>query len=166
MSIGELTAIEEIKTVKAKYFYAVDTKDWDLLASLFTADATMDFSGEADLAAAGGSGSVVASDSWTFTGGEAFAGWVESVCADIVTVHVGHDPIISLTDERSATAVWPLADRLETGDEVFLGFGHYHDEYLRTDGGWLIARTVLKRIAGVRQRRDVVLLPTGSPVAR
>src|SRR3546814_14020665 len=38
-----LLAINEIKSLKARYFRFVDTKDWVGLATLFTPDATMFF---------------------------------------------------------------------------------------------------------------------------
>jgi SnoaL-like domain len=165
MNVEELTAIEEIKRVKARYFYGVDTKDWDLCASLFTSDATIDFSSQAEFAAEGASGAAsVQSESWTFTGGDEFAAWVGPRLQDVVSVHNGHDPIVTLADEGTAAAIWPMSDRLETRSEVCLGFGYYHDQYRRIDDGWLMSGLVLTRLVGVREPREAARLPKDSPV--
>ena len=47
MKVEDLTAIEEIRSLKARYFRYMDTMDWESFAELFSADATMDTSGEA-----------------------------------------------------------------------------------------------------------------------
>ena len=45
-SMQRLTDIEEITQLKAKYFRAVDTKDWDLFANeVLTEDAHFDMEG-------------------------------------------------------------------------------------------------------------------------
>jgi len=46
-AIERLVAIEQITRLKAAYFRYMDTKDWQAFADQFTADATMDVSGEA-----------------------------------------------------------------------------------------------------------------------
>src|ERR1019366_1253533 len=40
-----LIAIEEIKQLKARYFRYVDTKEWELLRTVFTHDCTFGFEG-------------------------------------------------------------------------------------------------------------------------
>src|SRR5438270_1651984 len=43
--LNRLLAVEEIKQLKARYFRSIDTKDWAGLASVFTADATLESEG-------------------------------------------------------------------------------------------------------------------------
>ena len=45
--IERLTAIEEIKQLKARYFRCMDTKDWAGLQAVFSDDAEFDMRGEA-----------------------------------------------------------------------------------------------------------------------
>ena len=45
--IERLTALEEIKELKARYFRCLDTKDWAGLQAVFSDDAEFDMRGEA-----------------------------------------------------------------------------------------------------------------------
>lgn len=165
MTVEELVAIEEIKHLKAIYFYTVDMKDWETIPTLFTADAEIDFSSEPEIAGQreSAAGSVVDSESWTFTGGSNYAAWLSSVLTGVVSIHNGHDPLITLVDDGSAAkGIWPMVDRLETKGEVFSGFGHYHDEYRRVDGRWLISKLVMVRMLAVWEPRDTVRLAPAS----
>lgn len=42
--LERLVAIEEIKNLKARYFRAMDTGDWDVLQTVFATDAVFDCS--------------------------------------------------------------------------------------------------------------------------
>ena len=162
MTLEELAAVEEIRGLKARYFYAVDTRDWALLESLITDEARIDFTSEPDLrGVSSGAGSVIEAESWTFRGGAEFTAWVAPLLENVISVHNGHDPIITLTGGETATGVWPMSDRLETQGEVFRGYGHYHDAYRRVESEWLISELTLTRlVAVVGEQRDTPLLPT------
>jgi hypothetical protein len=162
-TVEDLIALEEIKQLKARYFYTMDTKDWAGYAGTFTDDAEVDFSSQQDLTAQGETQSeMLDTESWTFTGGAAVAAWLEPVLGAVTSVHHGHDPQITLMGPDTATGIWPMTDRLETTDEVFLGFGHYREEYRRVDGEWLISKLVLTRLLGVWERHNIVRLPTSA----
>jgi hypothetical protein len=164
-TVEDLIAIEQIKQLKARYFYTMDVKDWDGYAGTFTDDAEIDFSSQQDLTEQDDSASeMLDTESWKMTGGATAAAWLEPVLAKVTSVHHGHDPQITLTGPDTATGIWPMTDRLETSDEVFLGFGHYHEEYRRVDGEWLISSLVLTRLLGVWERRDISRLPTRAAV--
>ena len=136
-SIDRLVHAEAIKVLKARYFRAVDTKDWAGLAELFCIDATLD----AGVAVRDGRDEIVRT--------------MSRALADVVSVHHGHMPEITVADDRSATGIWAMDDHLEwptqsteRGAPVgFRGSGHYHDHYrLDHDGRWRFRSVVLTRI--------------------
>jgi hypothetical protein len=155
--LQRLVAIDEIKRLKATYLHAMDTKDWPRLQSVFTEDAVFDIRGEFDhqgnrvfnvrmdemeparTAAAHGDPSVV-------MGGAAIVGFIRSVAEKWVTVHHGHAPIIDIVGPDEATAIWPLFDNLYDGNNIFSGYGNYHDKYQRVDGKWLISHLEIRRL--------------------
>ena len=53
--------------------------------------------------------------------------------------------------DTTAVGIWPMEDRLwstnDRGEEEYLhGFGHYHEEYRRVEGRWLISYRRLTRL--------------------
>lgn len=150
--VRRLSAIEEIKALKARYFRAVDGKDWDLFRSCFSAGASFDFT-----------------DSTYETGRafddvDEFVAWVAVVFDGARTVHHGHMPEIEILSETSARAIWAMYDivdqpRAEPLRRAGLidgpaaeplpavqGYGHYHEEYERVGDRWLIAKLKLTRL--------------------
>jgi hypothetical protein len=131
-------AIEELK---AHYFRYVDQQRWDDLAALFT--------GAAELHIA----------ETHAVGRDAIMELMRSALHGVRTVHHGHMPEITFHDADTATGVWAMFDLVDRPDEpVRVGFGHYHEEYVRDDSGWRIARLRLERL-----RLDH-LPPLGAPV--
>ncbi|GAA2149042.1 nuclear transport factor 2 family protein [Glycomyces algeriensis] len=127
-----MAAVAEIKQVKARYFRAVDTKDWDLLKAQLTDDVVVDTTG---------SGGPV------FVGSEAFIAFLQLTLSPAVTVHHGHSPEIEVTSATTATGVWAMQDLLiYPGESRVLGFGHYHETYESEDGPWRIASLTLTRV--------------------
>jgi hypothetical protein len=137
--VEKLLAIEEIKQLKAKYFYGLDHKDWDLWRrEVWAPDARLE----------------VPEVSQVVEGCEALIAWVQASVGDQVSVHHGHMPIIEVASGDSATGIWAMEDRLyrtkehplADGSTFLHGFGHYHERYVRTDRGWRIASTRLTRL--------------------
>jgi hypothetical protein len=127
--------LEELRQLKARYFRLLDTKQWDEWALVFAADAVMELP-EAD-AVLHGRDEIVRSVSGALEGAR--------------TVHHGHMPELELTGEDSARGIWAMFDYVEwperDGARVGLnGYGHYHEEYVREDGRWRIARCRLERL--------------------
>ena len=132
----QLAAVAEIERLKARYFRAIDTHDWDDLAAVFTADAVMDMSG---------SGGRVADDA-VLMGAERIARVVRRFLDSARSVHHGRMPEIELTGDDTARGTWAMEDRIFWPDgSTDHGSGRYHDEYRRVDGVWLIASTRLVR---------------------
>jgi uncharacterized protein (TIGR02246 family) len=136
MKVEELVAIEEIRSLKARYFRYMDTKDWEAFADLFTADATMDTSGEAG-------GGVI-------QGRSEIACFVRNAISEVTTVHHGHMPEITIISPTEATGIWAMEDMLRWPDNspirTLHGYGHYHDTYERVHDRWLIKTTKLTRL--------------------
>jgi SnoaL-like domain len=138
--IERLLAIEEIKQVKAKYFYGLDHRDWDLWRrEVFAPDASLhvpEFREE------------------PFTPLEKLIDYVRESTGDQVSVHHGHMPIIDVTSDTAATGLWAMEDRLYRtkeaplydGSTLLHGFGHYRETYARLDTGWRIKTTQLTRL--------------------
>ena len=137
--LERLAAIEEIKQLKARYFYAYDHKDWDMWRDeVWAPEGRLEVPEMArDIAPR-----------------EAMIEWVIAQSADQVSVHHGHTPIIEITSDTTAKGIWAMEDRIYrsrehplNGDTSFvLGFGHYHETYVKLDIGWRIRSTRLTRL--------------------
>ena len=134
--------------MKSRYFQAVDDKDWEAIVDIFTDDAVVDFSGEGrhHVGHHGVVADAVVPENWKVTGGREAARVIAGAVRDVVSVHHGHDPQITLTGPGSARGRWSMYDRLEYGPEVMHGYGHYHEEYRLHDGRWRIASLKLTRL--------------------
>lgn len=137
--VEKLLAIEEIKRLKAKYFYGLDHKDWDLWRrEVFAADGRL----------------IVPEASKEAIGIDAIIAYVSESTGDQVSVHHGHMPIIEITSDDAATGIWAMEDRLyrtkahplADGSTYLHGFGHYHETYVRSLAGWRIQSTRLSRL--------------------
>ena len=115
--------IEEIKKLKARYFRSLDSKDWELYASVFAEDCVV------DLRTAGGE---------LYEGRPAFVAYASALTM-VQSVHHGHMPEIDLTGPTTATGVWVLEDYniWEDGSQNH-GWGHYLENYVKRDGRWAI----------------------------
>jgi uncharacterized protein (TIGR02246 family) len=124
--------VEAIKQLKARYFRTMDTKDWSGMRAVFTDDVVMDTS---------------ESGGGVITGADDFIAFLSETLADVVTVHHGHMPEIEITSPTTATGIWSMEDMLRWPNGMELhGYGHYHETYTKTDGGWRIASTKLTRL--------------------
>ena len=129
--------IEAIKQLKARYFRLMDTKQWDDWGMVFTADVVME----------------VPEVGMVNNGREEVVQTVSSRAREGArTAHHGHMPEIEITGRDTARGIWAMFDFVEwqnsrVGAESGLtGFGHYHEEYVRDDGEWRIARIRLERL--------------------
>lgn len=153
--VQRLLDIEAIKRLKARYCRYLDTKQWQRLPSLFTEDARFD-----------GFASAPA--------GSDVAAWVDGVSSrlhKVVMYHHCHTPDIDFLDGATARAVWSMAGYLEWPEPIGLeenpqargmqGFGHYEEEYRKTDGAWKIAhiRFCCMRMSSLRADLPAQRLP-------
>lgn len=128
MDQDQLSDIEAIKQLRGRYSRAVDTKDWDLFAASLAPDARLK------------------SEGGDHQGREAIVASVSSALATAVTVHHQHTPEIELSGPDSATGIWAMEDVVQIGDFRLHGYGHYTEEYVRTEEGWKIQSSTLTRL--------------------
>lgn len=130
----DLDEIEAICQLKYRYFRFLDTKRFTELGELLTGDATTSYqSGELSHQ---GRGAIVAFLEESLGSG------------DIVTMHQGHHPEITLTSATTATGTWYLEDRVvvRAMDFEIVGTLLYDDRYVKVDGQWKIEHTGYERI--------------------
>lgn len=149
--LERLIAIEEVRRVKARYWRGLDTEDWDLFASVFTTDVTVDFR-----EAYNAEGSETAFPHKLR--GEVIHGldtWVEVVKrgraarnqVGSVSMHHGHMPEIDILSPSTARAIWAMEDMVFwPGKGTTHGFGYYHEAYEKIDGAWKIKHVRLQRL--------------------
>jgi uncharacterized protein (TIGR02246 family) len=124
--------LEAIRQLKARYFRTMDTKDWDGMRQVFTADVVMD---------------TTESGGGLVTGADEFLAFLREALDGATTVHQGHMPEIELTSDTTATGVWALNDIVIWPNGMRLdGYGHYHETYVKGPDGWRIASSKLTRL--------------------
>jgi uncharacterized protein (TIGR02246 family) len=126
--IRRLVDIEAVKQLRGRYSRAVDTKDWDLFGASLAEDARL------------------STDSGTHEGRDAIVASVTRALAKATTMHHQHTPEIEITGPDTATGIWAMQDIVHIGSFVLRGFGHYHEEYVRTPEGWKIQSSTLRRV--------------------
>ena len=134
-TLQQLSDLEEIRTVKHRYFRSIDTADEAVLRTLFTDDVKVEYRGGEYLV--------------RLEGAEPMIDFLmNSFNADAVAMHHGHMPDISFTGEDTAEGIWYLEDiyiSLERKDHT-IGSAIYKDWYRRVDGVWKMERTEYDRI--------------------
>ena len=127
----DLIALEELKRLKYRYLRAVDLKDFDLLETTLTPDATANYGHKL-----------------RFTGRDEIMAFLrKSLDGNSITEHhVGH-PEIEIAGD-TATGTWYLQDVVIMPEHRFIlqGAAFYSDTYVRgTDGTWRIRTTGYER---------------------
>lgn len=155
--IEQLLAIEEIKRVFAGRLRCMDTKDWDRYATFHTEDVVSDsWNSPGAAQPAGGPAGTAAPGRRAGAPVVGPAALTEAIRSTldgripVTSVHHGHTPEIELTSEATARGVWAMEDRLwfTRGEitEWLHGYGHYHEEYRKAGGRWLISYRRLERL--------------------
>ena len=117
--------------LKARYCRMLDTKDWAGYADVFTEDVVL------DTTAAGGP---------RYEGRAVAVTGVRAAVERAITTHHVHSPEISVNGDE-AHAIWAMQDRnIWPEGRSLLGFGHYHERYVRCGSQWKIAESRLTRI--------------------
>ena len=138
VGLDRMIALEEIRSLRARYFRHIDTRDWASFATLFAVGAEMSFPDDVP--------------GLMLRGPREIADTVSVSLADVCSVHHGHMGEISFVAADRAIGIWAMEDRLWFGPQSsqphtrLHGYGHYHDEYVCVDGAWLFARVVLRRL--------------------
>lgn len=144
---ARLAAIEAIKHLKARYFRGVDKGDPALVRSILAEDCVLDYMG---CCTDPGSGrDFLPQMNVVMRGRESWAGDAFGQ-AGIVSVHQGHNAEIDILSDTEATGTWSMTDRMWFPEgwpfSWLVGYGHYHDTYVKTAEGWLLKTTRISRI--------------------
>jgi hypothetical protein len=150
-ALERLIAAEEIRSLKARYFRDIESKDWLDLAQVFTADARFDLrwvSCVLDPVTRVWT-SPVGGDDHVFEGRDRIVGVIQGALEELVTVHRGFAPEIEVVSATEARGLWPMEDILKhrSGRLLLNGSGHYHDSYEKTASGWQIKSCRITRIS-------------------
>lgn len=145
----QLLAIEQIKRTFAARLRCMDNKQWDVYPTLHTDDVVSEtwggLPGDKQPQTEGTSNRVVGKDKLTRAISTLLGG-----STAVTTVHHGHTPEIELTSDDTARGIWAMEDKLwwTNGDheEHLHGYGHYHEEYRKVNGRWLISYRKLTRL--------------------
>jgi hypothetical protein len=136
----QLSTLEAIRQLKARYSYLLDTKQWAAWGQLFTDDFQW--------ATEGG---------MSMTGRDAFVAMVESQIGTVPTVHQFHAPVLEILSPTTASGLWPMFDYVGFPESPIQGYGYYHETYRLTGDSWQISTQFLSRL-----RTDVVAGLAGS----
>ena len=144
----QLRDIEEIRSLKARYFRLLDAKDWPAWTNVFTDDLEFIYVDPAIQNVP--SGAEILPDGKARVGRDQLVASISEAMKSVTTVHHGHMPEITLVNRDRANGHWALTNYCEyrTADgsyEWSRGYGYYDDEYVRTDEGWRIKRSVFFR---------------------
>lgn len=123
--------------VRRRYEYAmgIDTRDFELLRSVFTEEIAMDFEEYS-----GQPATVLKADDWVagckvlFTGLDA-------------TQHVMTNPMVDINGDEATCRMYMKAEHFlqnDQGNDDFALGGYYTDRLVRVDGRWLICAVTLK----------------------
>ncbi len=130
----KLQAWMELSEAKARYCRYLDTKDWEALADLMLEELEMDVSGSAP-------GMPV------IQGRDKALAMVRGSIGEATTAHQVHNLELTLRGDE-ADVIWAMQDRVLWGPEKpsLVGYGHYHETWVRRDGEWKMAKQRLTRL--------------------
>lgn len=130
-ALEELTAIEEIKKLKARRDRAVDLKDWETYTALHAPEHQSHNDGYPP---------------WTRAD---MVRHLKETIGHVRLAHHSHTPDITILSPDRAKGVWNMEDHhvwLQGEDLHWMrGYGFYHEEYVRRDGRWLIISRRIQR---------------------
>jgi hypothetical protein len=148
--LEHLRAVEDIKQLKARYFRDVDTKCWEDLSEVFTADAVFDLRAVNSIPdpRTGELKPPLGGADLVYTGRAQIVSMIRDVIGSMITIHHGYPPEIDIVSTDSARGIWPMEDILRdaAGGLALHGFGHYRETYQRELGIWRIKTSMLTRL--------------------
>lgn len=137
----------EIQECLYRYARAIDTRDFDLLSTVFTADALIHY----DIA-----------EGIKLHRGEMITWLRNALQIFAATQHVISNPQIELDGDIARSTCYltgtHVQEKLDGGDSLVVEGGFYTDDHVRSEAGWRIQRRTLRRIytSGTYLGPDVV----------
>jgi ketosteroid isomerase-like protein len=133
--VQELEDIEAIRRLKFEYWDAMDRKDWERWANVFTEDLVFIFP------------AFEPSPMAKATSRKQFMDQNALLTKEYLkTCHQGHQHSIEITSPTTAKGTWCLRDHLintKTNTE-FKGRAYYYEEYRKVDGKWYISNVLVE----------------------
>ncbi len=131
MTLQEIADRLEIDDLLTRYATAVDTKDWELYASCFVPDATIDYTSSGGI-----KGALPEVKAWL----------AQIMPTFPMSQHIVTNKVITVTGD-TATCRSYLFNPMALPEEVegmilFFEGGYYNDKLVRTPNGWRIAERV------------------------
>ena len=133
--IETLVAIEQIKTLKARYFRYLDSHDWARFREILADDVV--FAAPKPPSPDFGAGGMFA-QSQEIVGVDAVIAWVSSSLEHVHSAHIGYMPEIEILSANEARAIWGMEDVLRGPGIHAHGHGYYRETYVRSGGAWRI----------------------------
>ena len=134
VDVGDRLAISD---VLIRYATALDGRDWELLASCFTDDATLDY------------------DTSGTYGRDAFVEHCRAGLARMkATQHCVTNHVISTDGDRAHSTSYVIAQHVRDSDVTFTLGGTYVDDLVRVGTGWRIASRRFVTLWKAGQLRD------------
>lgn len=144
--IERLVAIEEIKQCKARYWRAIDSKDFELLRTVMADDVVFDTSESTHDPVRGQLPLFPAKHEPSRSLEEVIRNANKAMGSDVQSAHMGHIPEITLTSDTTAEAIFPFEDRvLKHGYGAFNGYGYYTDTFEKINGEWRVKTSKINR---------------------
>jgi hypothetical protein len=142
--VDRLVAIEAIRSLQSRFVRYIDCKDWLGLSRLFVAEGSFILYG------------VDGKPQATLTGGEQIRTELTRIVGCGTTIHHLFSYEIDIKSPTAAHGIWAMEDLIDrTRDwqsaraildfKTLHGLGHYHVDYRKDDGTWLIASQKLYR---------------------
>jgi hypothetical protein len=135
--LERLTAIEDIKALRARFARCMDTKQWVEMQDTITDDCVFDCRAEGGV-----------DELWI--GAKDIVDNIRGSLATAVTVHHAHMPEIEIISPTSAKGIWAMYDLLHIPGSTtidLVGYGHYHETYEKqSDGKWRLKTYKLTRL--------------------
>lgn len=153
--VEKLLAIEEIKSLKARYFRLLHARNWTQWGDLFTRTGEFSFDD---------------GDSGTQETSSEFVKAVRRLMDKTPHIHDAHMPEIEVTEPNRATGIWPISESLDYRNRCVQGHGEYVEEYEKgSDGTWKIRKLKLIRhrnITLITDSFDTLRTPVKNPFPR
>lgn len=141
---------ESIISRKSQYCRYLDTKQWDLLESVFAPDPSLTYYDTEGQVAMGRYRGGAAPVPLAFDSAKGFTALMAKVLDGARTSHRFGNPELTAISAGETRAVFAMEDRLvfrgkDGASKTMIGCGHYHEVWVAHGDGWLLRRLQLKR---------------------
>ena len=130
---------QEIGLLKAHYFRFMDSQQWEHWPQLFTDDVHAIYEGAPRHSADDPRDIMI-------QGCDKLVEGVQTLMKGAQSIHRGFMPELKMISNDQAEGVWSMFDYVMLPTCHFKGWGHYFEEYQKTNGQWQIKKIHLTRL--------------------